>query len=352
MKPDESRTPTTPIPLKHRHELDHAAPTIIHDPEQDMPLLERWLRHALENPGLFWGGVALMVVLLAAVSLLTSGALTGGATGGDAWTRLEAAKNSEDREKVAADFPKTPAERAALLQVASEYYMRGFSDLPQNRDVALPTLKKALDRYQRVADEAPADSPQARVAALGVARTLEARNELDKALAAYDKVAKNPAWKDTPEARAAAELADALRKPEAASFYKELYTYKAPELSLPPGDTGRLPIDLPGLPAGALSPGSGALGTSGLGGLGGSTPPGGVPGATSPIKLPDPLTVPPPPPARPEPETKAEPKAEPKTVDLVPAAPKAETPKTDAPKGEPTKPAGGLPDDPFAPAKK
>ncbi|MFO0908671.1 MAG: hypothetical protein U0794_09975 [Isosphaeraceae bacterium] len=376
MKPDESRTP---IPIKHRHELDHAAPTVIHDPEQDMPLLERWLRHAMESPARFWGAVAVVVVVLAGVSLLTSGVLSGGGNSSDAWTRLEAAKNSEEREKIASEFPKTPAERAALLQVAAEYYMRGFSDLPSNKDVALPTLKKALERFERVASEAPADSPQARVAALGVARTLEARNELDKALTQYEKVAKNPAWKDTPEARAAASLAELLRKPETIAFYKELYAYKAPEVTIPAGDTGKLPIEIPGLPGLPPPPGIGGTGSTGT-------------GTTSPIKLPDPLTVPPPPPTRPE--AKPEPKAEPKTIDLVPVspkteAPKAETPKPEAPKVEPPKTeapkaatpkaeapkpevpkveapkaeapkaaaagspsGGGLPDDPFTPAKK
>lgn len=373
MKPEESRTP-----IKHKHELEHAAPTVIHDPEQDMYVLERWLRHAMENQVRFWTVVVAGVVLLVSLSLLASGLSVGRAGTNEAWSKLEAAKTAEEREEIAAAYPKTPAEQSALLMVASEYYMRGFADLPTNKDVALPLLKKALDRFQKVADEAPADSVQARAAALGVARTLEARNEIEKAVAQYDKVAGNAAWKGTPEAELAARYAARLKQPEAAAFYKELYAYKPPEATLPPGgsaplgttSTGSNPLTIP-----ALTPPAGSI--PGLGGSG------------TPIKLPDPLVVPPPPPTpTPAPAPKAEMPAA-KTVDLTPApapkpkaeanapattvpalpaepfapkaatpAPKAETPapKAPAPKAETpapkAEPAGGLPADPFDPGKK
>ena len=62
MKSEESR-----IPIKHEHE--HAVPTVIHDPEEDMPQLRRWLTHAMENPLQFWGGVAAVAVVLAGATM-------------------------------------------------------------------------------------------------------------------------------------------------------------------------------------------------------------------------------------------------------------------------------------------
>jgi hypothetical protein len=342
MKSDESRSPS-----KRKHNLEHAAPTVIHDPEQKMNLLERWLRHAMENPVRFWSVVIAAVVVLVGLSLLASGLQLGHVSTNDAWAKLEAASTSEEREEIALKYPKTPVAWSALLLVAEEYYMRGFADLPANKDVAKPLLYKALERFQKVADSAPPDSIQARTAALGVARTLEARNELKKALTQYESVAAKPAWKDTPESREAARLAALMKKPETVAFYDQLDAYKPPQATLPPGGTGS--IDFPSMGSG-LIPGLSGNSTT-IPGLGG--------GSTSPFKMPDPLTIPPPPPTT---ATKAEtPTPTPKTVDLTPAPTPASTtptlpadpfaskPATPAPKAE--TPAG-LPADPFAPAGK
>lgn len=347
MKPDDSR-----IPLKHDHE--HAVPTVIHDTEEDLPALARWLKHAMENPVQFWGGLGVLVAVLLGLSVLGNGLRSSRQASDEAWSKLESAKTPAERIEIAKEFPKTPAERWALLQAATEYYSQGFNDLPANRDVALPTLRKALDTFEKVAADAPEDSPQARAASLGVARTLEARNELDKALKQYEKVAANKAWAGTSEAKDAARLAAILKKPETAAFYRDLYAYKAPEATIPAGGTGT--IDLP-FPTGGLG-GSGGTGLGGLGGTGAGSSPFTLPDPSrgtgvSPIKLPDISNLPPPPPMpavapAPAPLPKAETPAG-KTIELTPSpAPKAETPKADTPKVEP----GGLPADPFAPAPK
>src|SRR3954471_21149858 len=55
----------TPIP--GRHQLDHAVPIVIHVPEEDMPLLARWVRHAMASPTRFWSmiiGVVAIVITL------------------------------------------------------------------------------------------------------------------------------------------------------------------------------------------------------------------------------------------------------------------------------------------------
>ena len=124
----------------------------------------------------------------------------------------------------------------ALLQAATETYNKGFRDLPANREAAEPLLRKARTQFEQVVKQSPKDSPQARIAALGVARSLEAHNDLDKAIEQYELVAKT--WPGSAEAKHAERLAQALRKPENVAFYKELYAFKPVEATIPPMGTG------------------------------------------------------------------------------------------------------------------
>ena len=203
-----------------------------------------------------------------------------------------------------------------------------FSRRPPFPEVALPTLKKALDTFEKVAAESPEDSPQARTAALSVGRTLEARNELDRALKQYEKVATTKAWADSAEGREAARLAVLLKKPETITFYKELSAFKPAEATLPPGGTGSLNIPMPGLGGSGTSPISipefplGKAAAPGAGML--------------PITLPDLSKLPPPPPvATPKTETPAA-----KTIELAPPVEPAPKPKE-----------GDLPANVFTPGK-
>ena len=66
-------------------------------------------------------------------------------------------------------------------------------------------------------------------------------------------MAKN--WPDSPEAEQAKKLAEALKKPEAAAFYKELYAYSPPKVTLPP--LGNEKLNFPGR-ARAAAPGTSA----------------------------------------------------------------------------------------------
>ena len=217
---------------------------------------------------------------------------------------------------MADDNPNSPVATWARLEAATEYYNQGFSDLPNNRDTALPNLKKALDQFEIVAKDAPADSPQARAASLGKARTLEARNEIAKAIETYRQVEKR--WPGSPEAGQAKQLADVLDKPEAAAFYKDLYAYSPTKVTLPPMGTDK--FNLPLLP----SPGSGSLGAE----------------ANPGSLLPSIPLLPPPPPS-------------PLSKDATaPATRKSATPTapaTTAP-ATPAKTADGLPDSLFSPS--
>lgn len=297
---DEPRSPT-------KHQLDHAVPTVIHHPEEDLPILARWLHRAMENQTRFWSLLVGLVVVVIGLTILVSGLSMGRAATNEAWTELEQAKTAAERVDIAQRFPNTPVERWALLQAATEFYSKGFADLPANREAASPELKKALEYFERVARSADKDSPEARAAALGVARTHEARNELEKAIRQYEYVAKT--WPGTEEAEQSRRLAEALRRPDSVEFYKELYTYKPVETTLPPLGSGTLPLP-PGHPSignfGSMLPPP-PPGSSGMSG----------PGMTGPspagADLPADVFAPSPPPASPSAgTTKPEPEPQPK----------------------------------------
>ena len=188
------------MPVTGRHQFEHQVPTHIHDPEENMMVLARWTHRAMQNPTRFWGAILGIVVGLLALVLLATTFWSGLSRNAEVWSQLETVKSPADRVKIAEDFPDSPASSWARLEAASDYYHQGMDDLPNNRDVALPTLKKALDNFDEVAKSAPKDSPQARVAAMGKARTLEARGELTKAVEQYELVAKT--WPGTVGRRA------------------------------------------------------------------------------------------------------------------------------------------------------
>jgi tetratricopeptide (TPR) repeat protein len=234
--------PPVPVPV---HQLEHAVPTVIHNPEDDMTALGRLTFHVLQDPRKYstWALSVLLGIL--AVIFLMNFSSGSNSRSSVAWSKLEAAKKVEEREGVAKEYPKSSAAPWALLQAASEHYMSAFNDLPRNPEVALGEFKKAHDLFDQVYRESPKDSFEARAALLGVARSLEARNDLAKAIEKYDLI--TTSWPGTPEAEQAKQLADALRNPDAASFYKQLYAYSPPKVTLPPMSTQDLQFPGPGL---------------------------------------------------------------------------------------------------------
>jgi tetratricopeptide (TPR) repeat protein len=217
--------------LPARHQLDHVVPTVIHDPEEKMTALGRWTHRAIRNPQKYLGLLAVIcgVVLVVLVGWNLVGG--GSSRSSEVWAQLETAKKADDRITVAKEHPDSPASTWALLQAATELYNQALGDMPNNRDVALPMFRRALDLFDQIARETPKDSPQARAAALGKARTLEARNELAKAIEQYDLVAST--WPGSPEAARAKQLASELKKPEAEQFYKDLYAFAPTRVTLP-----------------------------------------------------------------------------------------------------------------------
>ena len=236
----------TPIPV--RHQLEHEVPTVIHHPEEKMTALARLTHRIILDPGKYvtWAlGILVVVLGIVVASNWTSTSRTKTT---EVWTKLDTATKPEDLTDTAKEYPGTIASEWAFVRAANEYYNTAMGDLPNNREVAISNLKRALDLYEQVATEAPKDSYQARAALIGKARCLEARNELPKAIEQYELVVKN--WPDSPEAEQAKKLAEALKKPDAAAFYKELYAYNPPKVTLPPLGNERLnfPGGTSGLP--------------------------------------------------------------------------------------------------------
>jgi hypothetical protein len=240
-KPPSRHRSSTPLPLPVRHQFDHAVPTVIHHPEEKMTVLARWAHHVILDPKKYvtWAlSIAAGVVVLVAIWNWTT---TDRSRTSEIWAQLKQAKKPEDRVEIAKKYPNSPASMWTLLQVASENYNLGLADMPNNRDVALQSFKKAQALYDEVVEKAPKESFQARVALLGKARTLECRNERDEAIKQYELVGTK--WPDSAEAVQASELAAALRKPEAAAFYKDLYKYAPTKMTIPP--LGSELIDMP-----------------------------------------------------------------------------------------------------------
>lgn len=219
-------------PTRPKHALEHA-PTVIHDAEAEDTLLARWLRHAMAKGTQFWLMLAGVLILATAVLFLVNGLATGDSARSVAWEELIKAKDPQAQEKVAEDFPKSPAASWARLQAAGARFNEGVAKLATDRTGALPLLKQALDLFQEVARETSKDSPQARMASFGVARTLEARDEIKEAIQQYRAVKET--WPGTDEARQADRQIEELQNDENVEFYKQLYAYKPAEKTIPPG---------------------------------------------------------------------------------------------------------------------
>ena len=154
---------TTPIPV--RHQFDHEVPTVIHHPEEKMTALARLTHRVILDPGKY-------------------------AT----WALGIRGRRARDRRRIELDLvgpiqdfrsldqarlrrpsPKTWPRPPRNIPVRTlrngpccvrrtNITTTAMADLPNNRDVAVSNLKRALDSYEQVAKEAPKDSFQARAA--------------------------------------------------------------------------------------------------------------------------------------------------------------------------------------------
>lgn len=230
-------------PAEQRRHKDEGNPVVIHHPEEDQTDLERWFRRQLGEGSKLWGllaAVALIAVLLALVLRNLGGVDTSSA---EAWNRLFQAKSAEQRTEVAEEFPTSRAAAWAMIQAASENYNEAVDRLPTAIEAAKPLLTKAETQFEDVLRDAPKGSTIAMKASFGLARTYEARNELEKAVSQYELVARD--WPGSVEAaqslRLVSRLRAELKKPEAERFYSKLYAFKPSDVTLPPLGEANLP---------------------------------------------------------------------------------------------------------------
>ncbi len=182
MKKDASRNPSQPKQVSSRHQFQHQVPTVIHDPEENMMLLARWTHRAMKNPTRFWGVIAAIVAGLLLLVVLSNLVGTGSSGNSEIWTKLDSVKSAADRAQLAEEYSSNAAATWARLQAATQYYNQGFTDLPNNRDVALPNLQKAIANFDEVLRTAPKDSLQAQAAAIGKARRSKPGTSLPRPL--------------------------------------------------------------------------------------------------------------------------------------------------------------------------
>lgn len=239
-----------------KHLIDHAVPPDLHRHQEDATILAQWLRKVIDKGPLYWLVPALIVAGGVVLAVAVGNMTTRQSPNSAAWFDLMVAKTPEEQIKVAE--MRGPAAGWALLQAAEARYQEAFNDLPANREAALPLLTKAHDLFEQASVKSDADPMCKRRAALGMARALEARGDLDAAIAQYESVAKN--FPSTDEAARAELLARELHKPENQKFYQNFSTFKPAEMTLPPRGRGFLdnlpashpPIDGPVVPAPGL----------------------------------------------------------------------------------------------------
>jgi hypothetical protein len=242
-----------------RH-AEHPAPTVIHNPDEKDTVLGTWVRHALAKGPIFWAVVGGMVAASIAAVVVANTFFAGGSPSEKAWMELALARTATQQAKVAEDHPHTEAARWALLEAAGSVYEDGLKQLSISRDVASPFLKRSFDLFSEVyEDSAKTDPKVARLAALGMARALEASGDVKRAVAQYKLVAAN--WPATDEAKQAERFAKLLSNKLAEEFYAWLATYKPQEVKLPPLGQGTFDLGNPMFPSGAgLPAGMGAGG--------------------------------------------------------------------------------------------
>lgn len=241
-------------PARVKHLAKNTAEPVIHHYEEDQTLLARWVLKGLEKGASFWIAVLAAVAVVCVVGYLISNTLTGESESAKAWTDVMTARDVDDLEKVFGEDAKGPVALWSRLEAATARYQEGILKLPNDREGARPLLTQAIDWFREVEKQAGADGPLKRLAAMGLARTLEARNDLQDAIQEYDRVATT--WPNTDEARIAGSRAKTLKSPAAIDFYAKFYAYRPSEVGLPPRSSSTFGgPNIPGLnPSDLLSP--------------------------------------------------------------------------------------------------
>lgn len=204
-------------------------------------MLADWLGAKIEQikpyQNAILGGVLLVVVAITGLTIWHKQSV---ANSEAAWAAIRpSAVNSLDGlamhyEKVAAEYPNTPAAQWATVLGADQYLMNGSVKLFENKAAAAEDLEKAFKAYKSVVDE-PLTPLIGERAAFGLARTLECQGNLTDAVKIYQEVAKR--WPNGMFAATATERAEALEKQPTQYFYKRFAMYQPkPQYTAPATD--------------------------------------------------------------------------------------------------------------------
>ena len=166
------------------------------------------------------------------------------------WKELILAEDTAKRAELG-KASTGPVASWALIQAAETRYLEGFQDLPQNRDSALEKMKAAYDLFLQAREKSAAGTHERYYASMGLARTLEARGEVDDAIKQYEELA--TAWAESPLGEEAKRYAERLKKPRSREYYKEFAVFQPTPATLPPGGSLDLGFPLPGLPGGSTT---------------------------------------------------------------------------------------------------
>ncbi|ADV62022.1 hypothetical protein Isop_1437 [Isosphaera pallida ATCC 43644] len=228
---NELSSPPHPAPT-HLHGIGDPAANTIHHPEIHQTTLERWLRHASQQA---WFTPLVVAIVATPLFWVIFSNLSGGSQGREAraWRELTASMvgtpKLSELETVADQTSGTKVELWSQLRLAEAAFNEGLQNLPGNPDAARDGLDQAISAYKRALDLAAPGSAAARAARFGLARSYEARNDLDLAKTEYETLAAD--MPDSFEGRQARDLAARLDRDDVRAFYNNLYTFSiTPEL--------------------------------------------------------------------------------------------------------------------------
>ena len=172
-----------------------------------------------------------------------------------AWEEYFQAQDERGREdadasfrNVAEDYAKSPAGQWSRLSLADAQLAKGVDQLFNDRAASRQTLDDAVESYRAVLDAAPADSPLAERATLGLAEAFESKNELDDAREQYRALVAR--WPNGAFTALAQERLDDLDRRGTKDFY-DWFARQSPRPKSPtgPGKPGEKPsFDLGNLP--------------------------------------------------------------------------------------------------------
>lgn len=247
--------------------------------------LADWLGRTIElieaNYRAVLGVLVAVVVVVGAALYLRSESTSRRSEGWDRFFQAQASQDFVgDMLSVSENYDGTSAGAWAKLIVADSQLIQATDQLFQNRADANDKLRRALTGYQEVADSSIAerDPLLQQRAILGMARSYESLNQLDKARDEYKKLTDTGRWANPIFTEQAERRLKALDQPSTKQFYDWFAKHEPlPPSSAPTADQlkanlNSLPDSPPTTPAPETPPAAAADTNAPAEGAGDSTP--------------------------------------------------------------------------------